>query len=201
MHLEARNISYRYGKGPWLFQDLDFSLQSGEVVGLQGPSGYGKTTLAKIISGYEKPVTGEVLINNQPLQKHGYNPVQLVFQHPEKAVNPRWKMEKIVNEGWTVDESLLALLGIEKDWLQRYPNELSGGELQRFCVARALGPQTKFLIADEMTTMLDANTQAQIWHAVLEIAEWRQLGLLVISHDQPLLDRVCQRVINFTSGK
>ena len=60
----------------------------------------------------------------------------------------------------------LELLGIDQEWLERWPNELSGGELQRFCVARALGPNTRFLIADEMTTMLDAITQAQIWHAV-----------------------------------
>lgn len=89
------------------------------------------------------------------------------------------------------------MLGIEEEWLDRWPNELSGGELQRFCVARALGPQTRFLIADEMTTMLDAITQAQIWHTVMDIAERRNLGILMISHEPSLIQRLCTRVIHW----
>lgn len=80
-------------------------------------------------------------------------------------------MEDILNEGWKPDEKLLSSLGIEKEWFRRWPHELSGGELQRFCIARSFGPNTRFLIADEMTTMLDAITQAQIMHAVLNIAQ------------------------------
>ena len=95
-------------------------------------------------------------------------------------------MDKVLNEGGKPDPELLALLGIEQEWLTRWPNELSGGELQRFCVARALGPDTRFLIADEMTTMLDAITQAQIWQAVLEIAEKREMGIIVVSHEEKL---------------
>ncbi|MBW7458705.1 ATP-binding cassette domain-containing protein, partial [Paenibacillus sepulcri] len=76
-----------------------------------------------------------------------------------------------------------------------WPNELSGGELQRICIARALGSKTRFVIADEMTTMLDAVTQAQIWHAVLAIARERKLGLLLISHDLHLIERLCHRWI------
>ena len=125
--------------------------------------------------------------------KKEFHPVQLVFQHPEKAVNPRWKMEKVLNEGWQADQELLDLLGIEQEWLTRWPNELSGGELQRFCVARALGPNTRFLIADEMTTMLDAITQAQIWHAVLEIAKKREMGIIIVSHEAKLIQRLCHR--------
>jgi len=77
----------------------------------------------------------------------------------------------------------------------RFPNELSGGELQRFCVARALGPNTRYLIADEMTTMFDAITQAQIWNAVLKIAEQRKMGMVVVSHDMNLIQQLCHRVI------
>ena len=128
--------------------------------------------------------------------RNRYYPVQLIQQHPERAVNPRWRIERILTEGWTPDSALLESIGVSKDWMNRYPNELSGGELQRCCIARALGPETRFLIADEMTTMLDAVTQAQIWHAVLEIARLRQLGILVISHDPPLVERICHRIIN-----
>jgi len=196
MQLEAENIGFKYENGPLLFQGVNLTLEPGEIVGLIGPSGQGKTTLCRILAGLEKPLEGTVTISGSTIPKKGYNPVQLVFQHPEKAVNPRWKMKKVLNEGWQADQELLDILGIEQEWLTRWPNELSGGELQRFCVARALGPKTRFLIADEMTTMLDAVTQAQIWQAVLEIAEKRELGILIVSHDEALIQRLCHRVIH-----
>lgn len=87
-------------------------------------------------------------------------------------------------------------LGIERDWLNRYPSELSGGELQRFCIARALGEKTRFLLADEITTMLDLITQSQIWHFLLEEIKGREIGLLVVSHSGPLLDRICTRKVD-----
>lgn len=196
MRLEAKNISFRYEKGPWLFRNLSLTLEAGEVVGLTGASGQGKTTLCRILSGLQQPLEGKVTINDSPIPKKQYHPVQLVFQHPEKAVNPRWKMEKVLKEGWEVEQELLDLLGIENEWLTRWPNELSGGELQRFCVLRSLGPKTTFLIADEMTTMLDAITQSQIWHAVLKIAKERNMGILMVSHDPNLVERLCHRVIH-----
>lgn len=196
MRLEAKNIGFRYGNGPWLFRGVDITIESGEIVGLVGPSGSGKTTLCRILSGYQKPVEGSITLNGSAISKQTYHPVQLVFQHPEKAVNPRWKMQKVLNEGWEPDTELLDLLGIEKQWFTRFPSEVSGGELQRFCVARALGPKTKFLIADEMTTMLDAITQAQIWQAVLQKFEHSDVGILVVSHDAALVKRLCHRVID-----
>ena len=197
MQLEAKDIGFRYGNGPWLFQGVNFTLKPGEVVGITGPSGRGKTTFCRLLAGFEKPVEGTITVDGAPISKKGYHPVQMVFQHPEKAVNPRWKMGKVLHEGWQPEEELLDLIGIEQGWLNRWPNELSGGELQRFCVARALGPDTRFLIADEMTTMLDAITQAQIWQAVIEIARKREMGILVVSHEAKLIQRLCHRVVNF----
>ncbi|WP_138752061.1 ABC transporter ATP-binding protein [Paenibacillus sinopodophylli] len=197
MQLEGRALSWRYGNGPWLFQNYSITIQPGEVVGLIGPSGCGKTTLGRLLAGYSKPLTGEVKVPGRARNHTGYDPVQLIFQHPERAVNPRWRMAKTLTEGWSPDTELLESLGIKEEWLQRYPNELSGGELQRCCIARALGPNTQFLIADEMTTMLDAVTQAQIWHTVLHHASVRQIGLLVISHDHALVSRICTRTLTF----
>ncbi|KJS14923.1 MAG: peptide ABC transporter [Peptococcaceae bacterium BRH_c4b] len=199
MPLEARGIGFRYESGQWVLRGVDIKLEPGEIVGLTGPSGLGKTTLARILAGYERPLEGNVELDGNPLPATGYNPVQLVFQHPEKAVNPRWRMCDILTEGWEPNDDLLTSLSIEKGWFSRWPNELSGGELQRFCLARALGPQTRYLIADEITAMLDAITQAQIWHVVLDLVHKRNLGVLVISHDGPLLKRLCNRVTELKS--
>ena len=199
MQLSAKNISFRYGKGDWILKDFNIELNQGEILGLSGPSGCGKSTLAKILAGYEQPLTGAVEPDSRTYFQKGFNPLQLVFQHPEKAVNPRWQMQRILNESCSQDKALYRSLGIEESWMNRWPNELSGGELQRFCVARALTPQTRFLIADEMTTMLDAITQAQIWHVVLEYAKRNNTGVLVVSHESRLIDRICDRVVYLNS--
>lgn len=196
MDLEAQQIGFYYDKGTWLFRGVDIEIRPGEVVGLVGPSGFGKTSLGRILAGFEKPKEGKVTLGGKPLPVYEFHPVQLVFQHPEKAVNPRWTMGRMLHEGGEPDKQLLSSLGIESDWLNRWPNELSGGELQRFCVARALGAGTRFLIADEMTAMLDAITQAQIWHAVLAEAAKRDIGILVVSHERKLIDRICHRVVD-----
>ena len=202
MQLRAENISFKYFNSDKLvLKDVDFKINSGEIVGLVAPSGFGKTTLAKILSGYEKPHSGRVSIEGVKNYKKGYNPVQLIFQHPEKAVNPKWKMSKTINEAFEPDKELIEAMGIKDEWMSRYPSELSGGELQRFCVIRALSNDTKFLIADEMTTMLDAITQAQIWNVMIEYVKKQNIGLIVISHEKALMDRLCDRVVNLEEYK
>ncbi|MCS7060223.1 MAG: ATP-binding cassette domain-containing protein [Anaerolineae bacterium] len=195
--LKAEQISFRYThNGPWILRDVSLAIEAGEVVGLSAPSGRGKTTLGKILAGYLPPLTGRVSLNGAPLPKSGYCPVQLIFQHPELAINPRWRMKRVLEEAFVPSAELLRDLGIEAGWLNRWPHELSGGELQRFAVARALGPATRYVIADEMTTMLDANTQAHIWQVVLDHVRRRKLGLLVVSHDAALLGRLCTQIIS-----
>ena len=196
MQLEAKNLCFRYSeKSPWILNDISLTVSSGERVGIVGPSGCGKSTLAKILSGYERPNSGELFYNGKPLPDKGYCPVQMIYQHPELSVNPRWKMAKILNEAWNPDEIILQKMGIEKAWLTRWPSELSGGELQRFCIARALSPQTKILVCDEITTMLDVITQAQVWNVLIDIAEERKMGMVVITHNIALANRVCTRIV------
>ena len=198
MKLEANELSFRYQKGSrQILNHFSMTLESGERLGLAAPSGFGKTTLCKILAGYEKPDSGQVLIDGVPVQEiKGYCPVQMIWQHPELSVNPRWKMKRVLEEGGPVPERIMDGLGIERDWLNRYPSELSGGELQRFCIARALGEKTRFLLADEITTMLDLITQSQIWHFLLEEIKGREIGLLVVSHSGPLLDQICTRKVD-----
>ena len=199
MRLKAENISFRYTEDNYILKDVNFEIESGEVVGLTAPSGFGKTTLAKILAGYQKPERGQVTIEGTDVRRDGYNPVQLIFQHPEKAVNPKWKMRKVLAETEMPTDQMLESMGIQIGWLERWPSELSGGELQRFCVARVLSGKTKFIIADEMTTMLDTITQAQIWKTVLDYARLHNIGVIVISHDRALINRICDRVVDLTT--
>jgi peptide/nickel transport system ATP-binding protein/Fe3+-transporting ATPase len=193
--LEGRKLSFRYGSSlPWIFRSLSIQLAPGEIVGLYGPSGKGKSTLAKVLAGYLTPVSGSVRIDAKPLEAQRRCPVQLLFQHPELAINPRWKAKKVISEGYTPSSEMLQNFSVLQEWLNRYPHELSGGELSRLAIVRALGPQTQYLIADEMTSMLDAVTQARIWRAVLDFVKSIQLGMLVISHDQVLLSKLCGRI-------
>ena len=198
MILEARNISFRYGeKSREILKDFSLKAESTERVGLVAPSGFGKTTLCKILSGYEKPNSGQVLLDGKPLDFYGsYCPVQLIWQHPEQAINPRLRMKAVLEEGDNVSPDLIKRLGIEADWMNRFPAELSGGEMQRFCIARALGQRTQFLLADEISTMLDLITQSQIWHFLMDETEKRRIGMIVVSHSPELLEKVCTRVVD-----
>ena len=197
MQLKVEHIDFRYTeKSPWILRDVSLTIESGERVGIVGPSGCGKSTLAKIIAGYEKPTSGIVTIDGQPIPSKGMCPVQMIFQHPEYAVNPRWKMKKTLNECWQPGDELIQQMGIEKDWLNRWPAELSGGELQRFCIARVLSPDVKFLLCDEVTTMLDVITQAQIWQVLLENAKKNDYGMLIVTHNMALAEKVCTRIVS-----
>ena len=197
MKLEARALSFRYDNGNrQILNNLSMTLTSTDRLGLIAPSGFGKTTFCKILAGYEKPDSGEVLLDGKPLSDwKGYCPVQMIWQHPELSVNPRWKVGEVLKEGDQVEQRIMDGLGIEPDWLNRYPSELSGGELQRFCIARALGQRTRFLLADEISTMLDLITQSQLWNFLLEEVKNREIGLLAVSHSDSLLERICTKLL------
>ena len=197
MSLEAKQLTFGYrGKNrKRVLESVDLTVAPGERVGLAGPSGRGKTTLCKLLSGFESPDGGTVLVDGKPLKEYrGICPVQMIWQHPETAVDPLMKLGDTLREGGPVEEELLEALHIQPAWLERYPAELSGGELQRFCIARALRPGVKYLLCDEVTAMLDLITQAQIWTFLLEQAERHNLGLVIVSHNTPLLERLCTRI-------
>ncbi len=197
MILEADQISFRYDNGNrQILNKVSLTVSSGERVGLSAPSGFGKTTFCKILAGYEEPDDGRVLLDGKKLSEYGpYCPVQMIWQHPELSVNPRRKMKTVLKEGDRIPERVIRGLGIEKDWENRFPGELSGGELQRFCIARALGERTRFLLADEISAMLDLITQSQLWNFLLEETSSRGIGILVVSHSEGLLKRVCTRQV------
>lgn len=198
MTLEARDLTFRYprrGATPVL-ERMNVTLHSGERIGLSAPSGWGKTTLCKLLAGWERPDDGQVMLDGVPLSQYqGFCPVQLLWQHPEEAVDPLLKLGTTLREAGPADQSVLGPLGIRDSWLERYPSELSGGELQRICIARVMRPELKFLLCDEASAMLDLVTQARLWQFLLEQARERDLGLLVVSHDVQLLKRLCGRIL------
>lgn len=193
--LEARDITFGYPGAKPLYSGFSLQVEPGERVALQAPSGFGKTTLCRVLAGFERPQTGQVLVDGQSLPRRGVCPVQLIQQHPEQAVDPRLRMRKTLAEAGEVPQQLLDDLGIRDEWLQRYPHELSGGELQRFCIARALAANPRYLVADEVSTMLDALTQAQIWRFLVGETSRRGIGLVFVSHSPALTDRIATRVV------
>ncbi len=193
--LEVKNLSYNYGKEE-ILKEITFQLQEGEKVGLVAPSGYGKTTLAKILAGFLPLQKGQIISDTFSFEKNRPHPIQLIPQHPEQAFNPRWKMKKIEKElGYPIPEEILTGLQIKEEWFDRYPHELSGGELQRFSIARTLASRPRYLIADEISTMLDVVTQARIWNYLLNYVKDNHVGLLVMSHNPELLEVTCDRKI------
>ena len=194
MALVGNNLGFYYQKDRWIFKNISLAVAPGEVLGLSGYSGCGKTTLARVLAGYLSPREGRVSLDGGTWRKREFRLVQLIYQHPEKAIDPKWRMREVLTEAYRPTPDILEAFEIRDEWLKRWPIELSGGELQRFCIVRALHPQTNYIIADEMTTMLDAITQAKIWHSLLNICQNRKLGLIVVSHEKSLLGRVCDRV-------
>ena len=197
MELKVDNISFSYNKKRQILKDFSLSLKSNQIIGLMGDSGSGKSTLCKIMAGYISNYSGNVTLDGSEIPDKDFYPVQLIFQHPEKTMNPKWKMEKVLNESWSPTQDLKDTFGLKDSWLTRWPSELSGGELQRFSILRALNPKTKFIIADEISTMLDAVTQVQIWEALINHCKRNNIGILAVSHDPELLEVICDDILQF----
>ncbi|WP_314624839.1 ATP-binding cassette domain-containing protein [uncultured Selenomonas sp.] len=194
--LDVKNLSYRYGMGAPVLRNISLQIADGERLALLGPSGRGKSTLALLLAGYLPLQEGSIALDGAALPKGGYNPIQLIYQHPEKAMDPRWKVKDSLSEAWDVPDELLRAIGIEPDWLTRWPNELSGGQLQRLSILRALSPKTRVLIADEITASLDPITQAQIWSVILQEVERHDMILIAITHNEALAQRICTRMVH-----
>ncbi|WP_386082864.1 ABC transporter ATP-binding protein [Vreelandella sp. F11] len=199
--LNAQRVSFHFASRVPLLQNVSLTLGAGEWLGLSGDSGAGKSTLGQLLAGYLAPQAGNITLDGEALPKSGVQPVQWLPQSPELAVNPRWRVGKILNEAWTPSEAQCQAFGVQAKWLSRLPQSLSGGELQRVCVLRALAPEVRFLVADEISTMLDPITQVELWQALKQEAQLRQLGVLVISHDTALLERLCPKRYHLREGQ
>ena len=202
MSLEAHGLSFRYPCGRELYQGLDLSVDPGERVAVTAPSGRGKTTLCRLLAGYLEPAEGCVTVDGTPLVpvsrlRGEASPVQLLLQHPEQAFDPRVRLARSLGEAVAAGETdeLIELFGVREAWLSRLPHELSGGELMRLAMVRALSVHPRYLIADEATAMLDAVTQAELWRALLGLQRRDGWGLVLVSHSPALLGRIATRSV------
>ncbi|MEM1672075.1 MAG: ABC transporter ATP-binding protein [Archaeoglobaceae archaeon] len=200
-------------------RDVDISIKKGEVITLLGESGSGKSTLAKLLCLLLEPTDGDVLLDGFRVTnlkgkelKNFRKKVQMIPQHPEEALDPRWKIVESVVEPAKIhgiidkDEEdfaieLLELVGLKKEHLERYPKELSGGELQRVVIARAISLQPHFLICDEPTSMLDASIQALIIRLLLELQKKFKMGILFITHDVDLARAISDKSLIMLRGE
>lgn len=212
--LEVKKLNVYYtDKGSFLkkkaqkkhaLKDVSFSMREGEILGLVGESGCGKTSLAKAILGMQKEMEGEVIL-------HCDNP-QMVFQDPYSSLNPAKKIGWILEEPLRIKkvskeerqrrvDEMLEKVGLELKCKEHYPNELSGGQRQRIAIAAALLCDTKFLIADEPVSALDVTIQAQIIRLLLKLHKEMGISILFISHDLRVVYQMCDRVMIMESGQ
>ena len=206
MSLTAEHLSFAYSGAVPLYRDFDLVVEPGERVALSAPSGAGKTTLCRLLAGYLKPDAGQVAVDGELLvhlaRTRSPLPVQLIWQHPEQAFDPRMRMVRSLAEAGDPQgeraRTLRASFGVRDEWLTRLPHELSGGELMRFCLVRALLARPRYLICDESTAMLDAVTQAELWGVLLDMLAQERMGLVFVSHSPALVERIATRVVRIS---
>ncbi|WP_431295587.1 ATP-binding cassette domain-containing protein [Rahnella sp. PAMC 25559] len=178
-----------------LWQNFSLSLKTGERLGITAPSGYGKTILGRVLAGWQSYQEGEITLDGFPLPKRGYCPVQLVSQHPEQTFNPYRMTGEALGDAWHPDEKQMRYFHVKPEWLMRKPAQLSGGELARIALLRALDPRTRVLIADEVTAQLDPSTQRDIWQRLIIETQQRKLSIIIFSHQMALMKQICSRII------
>lgn len=206
MLLKCNHI-YKNFSNNSVLKDCHLELFQGEILGIMGESGCGKSTLAKIISGIEHPSIGEVRLDGEIYpSKNKKNQSILVFQDAFHSVNPEFTVKQVLTEAVpkAMDANLLLLLEeveLGKDYLYRRARDLSGGQLQRVCIARALLLKPKLIIFDEALTGLDPIIQGKLLHLLFRLRETYQLSYIFISHDFMMCYAICNRVLVMEKGK
>lgn len=187
-----------------VLQDISFSVNEGEMAGLAGTSGAGKSTVLRLIMGMICADGGEILWDGQPMDKEKIRKsgsVQMLYQNPASSLNPRMTIRESFAEPLLFHREnhadlsrLLEDMQLRTELLDRYPHQLSGGELQRVCLGRLLLLRPQLLLLDEPTSMLDVSVQAQVAGIIREKQRETGMACLFISHDLDLLRKICGRI-------
>lgn len=228
--LEVRNLIRSYGGGRTItawrrpvlhaVNDVSFSVAPGETLGLVGESGSGKSTTGRAVLQLERPDSGSVLFQGQELTqlsarelKPWRRNMQMIFQDPYSALNPRMKVGYFVGEPLIVHgllsgsslqdrvAELFTMVGLDPDFMNRYPHEFSGGQRQRINIARAISLDPSFIVADEPITSLDVSIQAQIVNLFQDLQDQLGLAYLFIAHDLSMVRYLCSRVAVMLRGR
>ena len=223
--LELKNISMSFRQGiinrtvKPVLDDISISVDRGETLGIMGDSGSGKTTLAKIAVRLINPDSGNVILDGEDITRYDFkrmspyrHRLQLVFQNPEGALNPEMTLGASMREAISKSkmremgvsaavESMCQELGIKQELLSRYPNQVSGGEIQRVALSRALALNPNYLFLDEPTSMLDASVQAHILSVLRDHQRRTEMGMILITHDLDLIRCLCERLAVIDHGR
>lgn len=229
--LELRQVTRHYATGrrfPFgsrstvhAVDGVDLTIGARESVGVVGESGCGKSTLARLVVGLEQPTEGQVLFDGRDVatlrgddRAEWRRNVQLVFQDPYSALDPRMTVEQLVGEPFRVHpdvlpaarrrarvQELLELVGLNPDHLERYPHEFSGGQRQRIGIARGIALNPRLLVCDEPVSALDVSVRAQVINLLLDLQSELGLSYLFIAHDLQIVRHVSDRVVTMYLGR
>lgn len=227
--LEVRHLVKHFARSQGLFRsatvvkavdDVNFTIDEGEMFGLVGESGSGKSTTGRCILRLIEPTSGEVLFRGENVlqfsterMRRARRDMQIVFQDPYSSLNPRMRVGDIVEEPLVIHKlgsrnerrrrvaELFQLVGLEPSYVERYPHEFSGGQRQRIGIARALALNPALVIADEAVSALDVSIQAQVVKLLLDLKDRLKLTYLFIAHDLRLVEHICTRVAVMYMGR
>ncbi len=210
--LSAECLYKTYGHGD-IFRDVSFTLSAGETLGLFGMSGSGKSTLGRCLIGLERLSGGRVIFDGQDITKLSARclrelrpAMQMIFQHPEVSMDPHMRLMDSVAEPLAYHEKrdrtdvfvdllpLISAVGLRSDQFSCYPNQLSGGEIQRAMMVKIYSLSPKLIIADEPTSMLDMSVQAQILTLMKQFQRKNSTACVFISHDPQVMLAMCDRI-------
>ena len=217
---QLKNVSNHYQSGDAILQNLTLDIPKAKVTGIIGHSGAGKTTLARILSGFI-PYEGNILIAGKELREvltqekqSYYRRVQYLFQNSLLSFNPNQTILKSLEEPLRfmrkikskrertqMIQELFTSLDLELGWLEKYPHQLSGGQCQRCAIARAILAQPECLICDEITSSLDDANQDKVLKVLQKVQEETNMTIVLISHNQSFIEAMCSKVIVLTEGR
>jgi peptide/nickel transport system ATP-binding protein len=222
--VEVRGMHFRYGKAPkkghpeaWTLADISLDIEADSTLGVVGESGSGKSTLIRVLCGLLHHQQGQVIFEGRAIDDWLANSPrvlrrrnQIVFQSPRRSLDPRMSIRRALSQPVralerrvpTNDEltDALARVGLSPEILPRFPHQLSGGQLQRVGIARALSVGPDVLYADEPVSALDVSVQAQVLNLLMDVRAQLGLTLVMVSHDLGIVSRLCEQVVVLKNG-